>query len=342
MTGRRAKWLEKADLGAIAFLPPSDPARDLIAEILRVVSVSHWSFARFRGNGPSDELLLPEGDNEGRRAEFDYLRAEFVLQRGRTPKGPSLSATLRSLEAPYMSGITLLFADNRTTFGILNLLRTGELGPFTSSEIQALALALDSAADRLAGLALTEAPSGSVPREGGAATLDAPSMHVLDQDLKVILTWNAAEQRTAAITSSHARLEDRLPPIIEAAVRDVISTWSSDPHAQVSAVRRPVPFLVVRVQPLEGPIGLFVGVLLERAPGSHVFMRAADTYALSPRELQTLALLLEGEPLDVIATSMHITPSTVQDHIKSMLAKTSSKNRSELLAKVLSPLHQED
>ena len=36
--------------------------------MLSVVPVSHWSFARFKGNGPSDQLLRSEGE-ETRREE---------------------------------------------------------------------------------------------------------------------------------------------------------------------------------------------------------------------------------------------------------------------------------
>jgi DNA-binding NarL/FixJ family response regulator len=51
--------------------------------------------------------------------------------------------------------------------------------------------------------------------------------------------------------------------------------------------------------------------------------------------VQVLALLLDGNHLDQIATRLHITSSTVQDHISSMLEKTESHNRSELIARVL-------
>ena len=45
--------------------------------------------------------------------------------------------------------------------------------------------------------------------------------------------------------------------------------------------------------------------------------------------------LLDGNHLDQIAQQLYITSSTVQDHIKSMLDKTGSRNRSELIARVL-------
>jgi DNA-binding CsgD family transcriptional regulator len=102
-------------------------------------------------------------------------------------------------------------------------------------------------------------------------------------------------------------------------------------------VSHPVSFLTVRAQPLLGVSRPFVGVLLERPAGGEVFGKAARSFRLSPRELEALALLLDGATLNEIADKMQITSSTVQDHIKSMLDKTESRNRSELLAKVLRP-----
>jgi DNA-binding CsgD family transcriptional regulator len=325
--------LEPADQELVAALAETDPARSLIADILSIVPVSHWSFARFKGNGPSDQLLRSEG-TETRREEFDHLKRELVLQRKHTTKGPRMAATLGPLEQPYVSGITLVFADMHRQFGILSLMRDARLGPFTSVEIHALALALDSAADRLSGLSVTEAGAQSQPAQTSA---DDSVMHVLDRELNVVLTWSAENERNAAITSIHARLRDRLPPIIEDAVRELISTWTSDPATQVRGVARPVPFLAVRTQPLTGPTGLFVGVLLERPIGGSIFRKAADAFALSPRELQVLALLLEGTTLPDVAAAMSITSSTVQDHISSMLTKTNSSNRSQLIAKLLRP-----
>ncbi len=315
-------------MAAIETLANDDPARVLIAEILSVVHVSHWSFARFKDAGPNDQLISSH-ESENRRDEFEYLRAELRLQREQTTKGPRLAATLRTLQKPYLSGITLVFAGMRREFGLLSLLRTEELGSFTSAEIQALALALDSSTDRLSGLPIAEASPATAP----AHKLDQTAMYVLDRDLAVILSWDAEEGRTAAITALHACLAQRLPPAIEDAVRDVIKTWTAD--QQAIAVVQPVPFLTVRVQPLSGVTGLFVGVLLERPPGGQVFNRAARAFNLSPRELETLAHLLRGATLDEVAEMMHIASSTVQDHIKSMLEKTESRNRSELIAKVL-------
>jgi DNA-binding CsgD family transcriptional regulator len=325
--------LNEGELAPIENLAEHDPARDFIAEILSIVPVSKCSFARFRNNRAPDQLLLSEG-TDARREELDRLREEFGLQRERTTKGPRLAATLTTLREPYVSGVTLIFADKRREFGVLSLQRTAELGSFSTVEIQALALALDSSTDRLSGFTVAEASLD------GAASLDAfdqPIMHVLDRDLKVVLTWDAQGGRNVPTASLHARVAQRLPAIIEDAVRDLVVTRTSDPATHVIGVAHPVPFLTVRTQPLCGPAGQFVGVILERPPGGQVFNKAARAFNVSPRELEVLAMLLQGATLGEVAKAMHITSSTVQDHISSMLEKTGSRNRSELIAKVLSP-----
>ncbi len=321
--------LDPVDAGALRILADDDPARLLILEILSVIRVSHWSFARFKSHGVRDQLLS-SADASDQQEEFNQLREEFVLQRERTTKGPRLSATLRSLHTPYVSGITLVFADMRRDFGVLSLLRADDLGPFSSFEIRALALALDASADRLSGLSL------SPPAMHAPLTRDAPAMHVLDADLNVVLTWgNQDGERSAAITAAQTRLQQRLPPIIEKAVHDLVASWTSDPSTQTTGAARPVPFLTVRTQPLVGSKGLFVGVLLERSPGADVFDTAARAFNISTRELETLAMLLQGAKLSEIAQALHIMPSTVQDHIKNLLDKTGARNRSEMIAKVL-------
>ena len=56
---------------------------------------------------------------------------------------------------------------------------------------------------------------------------------------------------------------------------------------------------------------------------------------MSPREAQVLVHLLEGSQIPEIGERLFITSSTVQDHIKSLLHKTGSKNRSHMIAQVL-------
>jgi DNA-binding CsgD family transcriptional regulator len=76
-------------------------------------------------------------------------------------------------------------------------------------------------------------------------------------------------------------------------------------------------------------------VRIDRFQAPNSLTGAASRFHISPREVQVLALLLDGNHLDQIARLLYITSSTVQDHINSILHKTDSRNRSELIGRVL-------
>jgi DNA-binding CsgD family transcriptional regulator len=336
MSGPNRSGRENQD--AVEELPEADPAREIIATILQLVPVSHWSFARFKSDGDADQLLSSTGDG----GEFRRLKSLYKVQRLGTI-GPRIAATVDGLE-PYASGLTLLFADGRANFGILTLLRTAELGPFSSSELRTLTFALDAASERLSMLRLFESQAGHIAGFQLENEQELPlqpaeesdsALYILDRELAIVLAWTAENERRVALTPLRTRLENRLPAMLEEAVRELTAAWTDDKASLKPGVSRPVPFLVVRTQPLSGPAGLFIGVSIERFRPGNSLTEAAAHFSISPREIQVLALLLDGAQLEDVAKRLHIVSSTVQDHIKSLLRKTGSHNRSELIAKVL-------
>jgi DNA-binding CsgD family transcriptional regulator len=313
-------------------MPASDPAFAVLSGILKIVRVTRWNFARLDGNG---ELMSSYGSHTDGN-ELAALADEYERQVLKAKVGPRIAATLGSLD-DLASGITLLFADARAHFGILTLLRSADLGPFTSSEISVLTFALDALSDQLSALRLqpqTRPPS--VPPVGPQIIPPEreEAFYVLDSDLQIVLAWNSGDQRRIALTGLHTRIIERLPKLLENTVREMTTAWASSAAPSASAMV-PVPFLVVRTQPMSGPAGLFIGVRIERFVPPNSLTGAAQRYHISPREVQVLALLLDGDHLDQMAKKLNITSSTVQDHIKSMLDKTGSANRSELIARVL-------
>ena len=250
-------------------MPERDPAYPIVTAILRVVPASRWAFARLSPDGELAGLLL---DSRGNGGELSRLKNEFQRQRAKAKIGPRIAATLGPL-GDFESGITLLFADAHASFGILTLLRTSELGPFTSSEISVLALSLDATSERLSALRLDTRQKGanrsrrrrSQPMtRTPAAEPSEEAFYVLDRDLQIVLAWTAEEQRRVALTGLRTRIADRLPAVLEEAVRDLIAGWQSESGSQTSGVAHPVPFLVVRTQPMSGPAGLFIGVRIDR------------------------------------------------------------------------------
>jgi DNA-binding CsgD family transcriptional regulator len=316
-------------------LAETDPAYPIVAAILRVVPASRWAFARPEADGHLAHLLGSR-KNGGELAE---LQDENSRQRSKVKTGSRIAAMLGPL-GDYESGVTLLFADGRENFGILTLLRTSELGPFTSSEITVLTLALDASSERLSALRLNprrQAHLAANHRVDPPNPAESPGgeHYILDRDLQIVMTWTSQQQRRAALTGLRMRLAERLPSVLEETVRELIAGWQSDPATQVPGIARPVPFLVVRTEPVEGPSGLFVGVRIDRVQPAHSLSEPAARFHISTRELEVLALLLDGIKVEEIAEILTITASTVQDHIKSMIDKTESRNRSELIARVL-------
>ncbi len=314
-------------------MPDSDPAFPILSGILGVVPASRWTFARVEPNGQLDSFFS-SAPNGGAQAK---LSDEYRRQRGKISAGPRIAATLGPLDG-FSSGITLLFADARANYGILTLLRTAELGPFTSSEISMLTFALDALSDRLSALRLQPTAKGTPPPDRAAHIADPElpdgAFYVLDHDLQIVLAWTSEDERRIALTGLQTRIAERLPVVLEDTVREMTAAWSSD-IVNMRSAARPVPFLVVRTQPMSGPAGLFIGVRIDRFQPPNSLTGAASRFHISPREVQVLALLLDGNHLNQIAGQLNITSSTVQDHIKSMLDKTGSGNRSELIARVL-------
>jgi DNA-binding CsgD family transcriptional regulator len=240
----------------------------------------------------------------------------------------------------YGSGLTLTFADRRTEFAALALLREPALGSFASSEIRLLVFALNWMSDRLSTLRLMESLElRSIAWQ--SAQLDqlevvrdeSSALYVLDRDYAIV-AWSAVPEEAAAI-ATFATFESHLPPRIEQSVRELTRGWTSDAATRKRGAARPSSFLTVLTQPLTGPAGWFIGVVIQLFKEPHSLTTAAGRFAMSPREAQVLALLLDGAQIAEIAERLFITPSTVQDHIKSLLHRTSSQNRSQMIAKVL-------
>jgi DNA-binding CsgD family transcriptional regulator len=313
-------------------MPSSDPVFLILTAALNVVPSSCWTFARVTPKG--DLASLYGSHREGRG--LAGLAEELKCQRATSPEGPRIAATIGTLEE-FDSGITLVFADDRAHFGILTLLRSAELGPFTSIEISMLTFALDAISDRLLTLRLHHSPQApeqrsSMPAFSKDVVTDA--FYVLDTDLEIIMAPTANDKRWPATSGLERLMPQRLPVILEETVRQLTCGWSMELQNE-PCVAHLSPFLVVHAQPMSGPTGLLIGVRIERALPANSLTTPATRFHISPREVQVLALLLDGDHLDQVATHLNITSSTVQDHIKSMLDKTGSRNRSELIARVL-------
>jgi DNA-binding CsgD family transcriptional regulator len=91
---------------------------------------------------------------------------------------------------------------------------------------------------------------------------------------------------------------------------------------------------VVHVARLAGAGELRYAVFVEQRGVRRPLMDAYDRFGLSPREVEVLALIIDGASNREIADALCIVESTVQDHVRSLCAKTGSRGRGALLARV--------
>jgi DNA-binding CsgD family transcriptional regulator len=93
-------------------------------------------------------------------------------------------------------------------------------------------------------------------------------------------------------------------------------------------------WLVVRGSVLgDGPESR-VAILLEAARPPELAPLIADTYGFTERERKITELVAQGFPTSGIATRLHLSAYTVQDHLKSIFNKSGTGSRGDLVARL--------
>jgi DNA-binding CsgD family transcriptional regulator len=78
-----------------------------------------------------------------------------------------------------------------------------------------------------------------------------------------------------------------------------------------------------------------IAVTIEAASPAQRMDLFSRAYGLSPREREVLAALGRGSDTRDLASDLYVSQNTVQDHLKSIFAKTGTRNRRALLARAL-------
>lgn len=147
-----------------------------------------------------------------------------------------------------------------------------------------------------------------------------PGQLVLDADGETILTTSPAEEWLDTLTPS------QLGGVM-ASLRTAVRTGES---AQLTLAGRQ-GLLTFHATPAKGPEG-YVGVIVEQPRPAELTPVIVSGYGLTPREAETLALVLRGHTSRQIARRLGISEHTVSDHLKSLFGKVGVGSRSELVA----------
>ncbi len=126
-----------------------------------------------------------------------------------------------------------------------------------------------------------------------------------------------------------------LPELIEKTVRNLADRREQENCNDQTLVAIPNSSLFVRAVWLAGEFGNNIAVFVEQFKSRDYVRQATARYALSKREEEVLGFLVRGARTSEIANSMFIAPTTVIYHMNSLMEKTHSHSRTEIVAKTL-------
>jgi DNA-binding CsgD family transcriptional regulator len=295
---------------------------------------------------PTSEVVehgLPEAAL-GRMAEIEVGEVDFnkfaELARAGLPAASLSGAThgqldrsLRQRELRRPNGLgdelrAALVADSGTWGGITLLRETGR--NFTATETGFLASLMGHLAEGLRRALLLTALSAD-PDDGDAGLL------VLAPDNSVLLGNSAAQQWLDELNGGD-RDTNHLPVVVHTVARRArVAAAEQAPEGATARARVSTPsgrWLLVRGSVLGDGLDARTAVILEPAPSADLAPLIAAAYGLTDRERLVTQLVAQGQSTAEIADALHLSPYTVQDHLKSIFDKAGVSARGELVARL--------
>ena len=232
---------------------------------------------------------------------------------------------------------SVVFADQFGCWGFLDLWRHDSSGPF--------------AADEAAFLTGVAGPLATALRQCQARTFVDPAVQRRLESGPVVLTLDDDLRIATRTAASRAWLEVLLPPepdarAIPASVYNVAAQLLAaengvDSHAAFARLHLADGFwLAVRAarlapdQPAAGQAATIV-VTIEEASASERIDLFGRACGLTGRENELLGLLATGSDTRMMARQMSLSEHTIQDHLKSIFAKTGAHDRVTVLSRAL-------
>jgi DNA-binding CsgD family transcriptional regulator len=165
----------------------------------------------------------------------------------------------------------------------------------------------------------------------------APGLVVLDARLHVESVTPGVQQWLADLPDGDWE-KRQVPSAVKAvAARAVRSVDGPDNPGEVAMARvlgRSGTWLVLHGAALVSPEATRVAVIVEPAHPARIASLLMSVYALTDREKDVTRLVLQGYSTTEVAETLVISPHTVQQHFKSIFAKTGVRSRRDLVAKV--------
>lgn len=232
----------------------------------------------------------------------------------------------------FTDELRAVFLNRATSWGALGLYRGDGQPPFTAEDAEVIGAACETIAAAIQrSLFRLETPGQRV-----SAAVPHP-----DTDGPAVLIVNSADQVTHITPAARSAIEDlgggdhgSLPANVLAVVATARSTGQ---HLTSRTLASPGRWMSLRAAPLDGgeAAPLDVVVSIEPTPRAMLSRLALAAHGLTAREEEVALLVLQGLNTQAISAALHLSPHTVQDHLKVIFAKVGVSSRRQLTAKLV-------
>jgi DNA-binding CsgD family transcriptional regulator len=278
---------------------------------------------------------IPTGDHGAAQLAYlpdDYNSFPTLTRSGRhsgvlsDATGGDMHRSIRYREMLAPNGIrgelrTSLVADG-AGWGCFAFFRAGK--DFTEDE-------RDFAHDLGTVLAKAFRAAGVRERTTGVSATLWPGVVLLGEDRRVESVTTPARHWLAELGAPFPGEPTELPFVVHAISARVAGTGEPSSARVLGASGE---WIEVLGSPSEGPDRRVV-IVLQAATAPSLIPLICAAHGLTPRERELADLVYQGCPTKDIAARLFISPHTVQQHLKSIFAKTGVRSRRELVARVL-------
>lgn len=224
----------------------------------------------------------------------------------------------------------VVFADPGGPWGMVSLFRGGDDATFTADEIRFLVAVAPAFTRGIRTGLLARSSRREAARDGG------PAVIIVDARDRIVQYTPGARDHLSRLSASPDRGDPltMVQALVSAARRFARGELDRPPRIRIRTGDG--IWLVLHSAPLAGDCGDAgdVVVTIEEARPQEVIDLVAAAFGLTARERDVTGLVLRGADTKGIAAAMHLSPYTVQDHLKSIFEKAGVTSRRELVARV--------
>jgi DNA-binding CsgD family transcriptional regulator len=243
------------------------------------------------------------------------------------------SARMSQLMLPcfdYHDEARAVFHDRHGAWGAISIFRGSDEPPFAQEELDFLADVAPAFTRGIRAGLLAQLSRADAPLDAG------PAVVIVDGADRIVQSSPGAAAQLARMSDAPSAGDPLtiVHALVAGARRFARGEAERMPRIRVRTADG--IWIVLTASPLGGTEDRAgdVVVTLEEARPQEVVGLVADAFGLTARERDVTAMVLRGSDTKEIAAAMHVSPYTVQDHLKSIFDKAGVTSRRELVARV--------